>query len=306
MPLDLHAETLAVHLKRAQDALNANNYREAEREAIAALSVGYRNASVLLLLSQTSDRQKLWDAAEATAIEAVAAAPNNAFAHYRVGWCRVQCNRPATAVDSLKRAAELHPSWGRYHTMYGYAMSEAMVEPAKQREMAMKGVATTATDEWTHSVGAQILNLLGEPTLAETWARKALSMNKAEGHLLAIACAERLQGKLREALASAEKVVGEYPAGSGGWAELAEVQASFGWADQAIVSATKSIERTDRSWEAHHALVRAHLVDGDREEALKAARRAIALNNEHPRVLALESVVTAGVLLWPCRPIIGS
>ncbi len=305
MPIDIRADNFASHLKRAQDALNAGDAVGAEREAIAALAFAPTNAGALLILSQTSDRQKLWDAAELTALQAVKAAPANAYAHYRVGWCRVQCNRPATAHESLKRAAELYPSWGRYHTMWGYALAEAMIEPKLQRELALKGAAVTSTDEWAHSIGAQILNLLGEPVLAEQFARVALAKNKAEGHMVAIAVALRLQARLEEALVQAEKIVVDYPKGSGGWAELAEVLTSLGRGPEAIAAAQKSIELAPRSWEAHHALVRGHLALRDREQARKAAQAAAELNSEHPRMVALPLVVTEGKVLWPTTMVLG-
>jgi tetratricopeptide (TPR) repeat protein len=304
VPIDLRADSYGGHLKRAQDALNAGNALAAEREAIAALTFSPDNANVLLLLSQISDRMKWWDAAEASAERAVAVSPNNAFAHYRVGWCRVQTNRPVQALESLKRATELHSTWGRYFTMWGYALAEAMQTPAKQRELALKGTSVSPNDEWTHSVGAQIFNMLGEPALAEQSARTAISKGKGEGHFLALTCALRLQGRMNEALESAEKTLVDYPHGSGPLAELAEIQAALGLHEQAISNAQKSIERAKDSWESHHALVQAWLAAGDRDKAMQAAEHAYAQHSVHPRMAALPTVVSAGVVLWPTRPLL--
>jgi tetratricopeptide (TPR) repeat protein len=244
------------------------------------------------VISQLCDGAGDWEGAEASAVNATLASPTLAYAHYRVGWVRVQRNNPVEAIAPLERTCELQAS-GRYQSMLAYALAEADVQHDRIRALCAQSVAASPTDVWAlHSV-ARCWLLLGDALAAERWTLQAMkSAPNSYAHLYVLAGAQRELGRTEEALATADRAVGIFATGSGALAERSEALRLLRRFDEAIEAGRRAAQSAPASWEAQWALVQALAAAGQREEAERVANEC-ASASKHPRMKAIPAKLSA-------------
>ncbi len=294
MPLDFdETATPDVH-SRVNQWLEDDLHDACSRACYALIASSRENTVPMLnLLSRACDSEGWWEGAERSAESAVFYGPEDAFAHYRVGWVRVQRNNPIAAIPMLERAVALRPTAARYETMLAYALAEADVEPHRVRALCDGAIARESSDEWAYNSAALCCLLLNEPVAAEAHVRTALrSSPECYGHWFVLAAAQRMQGRFDEALSAADHAIALLPEGSGAHAERSEALRSLGRIDDAVSSGRAAVAAAPESWEAQQALVLALDAAGMHDEAARTAREAAA-RSLHPRMKAIAALFDA-------------
>ncbi|MFO0562794.1 MAG: tetratricopeptide repeat protein [Polyangiales bacterium] len=294
MPIDLEPSAL-----RNPDALTDQwralaGAQEASLRLCYALipTAGANAGRYWNVISQLCDGSNDWEGAEVSAVNATLASPSLAYAHYRVGWVRVQRNNPLAAIAPLERTCELQAS-GRYQSMLAYALAEADVQHDRIRALCAQSVAASPTDQWAlHSVALCWL-LLDDPRAAEHWALLALkSAPNSYAHLSVLAGAQRALGRIDEALATADRALTHFANGSGAHAERSEALRALRRFDEAIEAGKRAAAIAPASWEAQWALVQALAAAGQSDEAERIADER-ASSSTHPRMKAIPAKLAA-------------
>lgn len=244
------------------------------------------------VVSQVCDSNGHWEAAETSAVTATIESPALAFSHYRVGWVRVQRNNPVAAIAPLERACQLQAS-GRYQSMLAYALAEADEQHERIRALCEQAIAASITDMWTLQSVALCWLLLGDAAAAERWSMEVLSKTPSSySHLYVLAGAQRLQGRLLDALATADRAIAVYADGSGAHAERSEALRLLRHWDEAVEAGRTAAKIAPISWEAQWALVQALSAAGHHEEAERVALECAAAS-AHPRMKAIPANLAA-------------
>lgn len=292
MPIDIDRDGLTAPESRIAEWLTPELANEALRLGYALeLHDDATRADMLTTASRACDAMGDWEGAERCAIASTLFDSNNAYAHFRVGWVRLQRNNPIDAIAPLEQAVVRYPGSARYLAVLAYAFAEAELRPERVRELCTNGIVVDSTDGWTQAYAGLCWFLLEEHELAEKCARAAIGLDPRSGmHNGLLASALRGQRRYAEALAAAEQGLAKNPRGSSNLSERAEALVLLGRAAEAVPVARSAIDAAPSSWEAHTALVHALLATGAREEAARFVTE-ITAETKHPRTLALRALV---------------
>jgi TolB-like protein/class 3 adenylate cyclase len=165
--------------------------------------VGVAGVDVLVCISDmTDDPQALLAAAEARLIKALAATPNNAYAHLFMGVVLRATYRAQRSVEELERALAIDPNLAGARALMGSAlacMGRAQEAEAHVQEALRLSPRDAMIFEWFLILGTAKM-LLGEFAEASAWLRKSIDANRNRplAFFLLGACLAHL-GRLDEA-----------------------------------------------------------------------------------------------------------
>ncbi len=129
---------------------------------------------------QTDDPGPLWAAAEEKLSKALAAAPNNARAHYFMGLVLVATNRALRGIEEYKRALALDPNLASARSSLGMAyvfIGRAGETEAHILEALRLGPPDAVVSSCFQHVGSAKA-YLGEYEAALAWLRKSIDANR--------------------------------------------------------------------------------------------------------------------------------
>jgi TolB-like protein/DNA-binding winged helix-turn-helix (wHTH) protein/Tfp pilus assembly protein PilF len=227
----LKTELIAVEARRAEQALNLDSMdlyfqgrailnRDASPNLLAkarqyferALELDGGNVDALVGLGLadfqvgvsyvTDDPAPLQAAVETKLLKALAAAPNNAFAHTTMGYLLTWTNRAQRGIEEFERALALDPNlagaWagiGLAHQFIGHAEeTEAHVQEALR--LSPRDAVTT----WWFNTAGGAKACLAEYDAAAAWLRKSVGANRSNplAYFTLAACLAHL-GRLEDA-----------------------------------------------------------------------------------------------------------
>ena len=143
--------------------------------------VGVAGVDVLVCISDmTDDPQALLAEAEARLTKALAAAPNNAYAHLFMGVVLRATYRAQRSVEELERALTIDPNLAGARALMGSALA-CMGRAQEAEAHVLEALRLSPRDamffEW-FLVAGQAKTLLGEFAEASSWLRKSIDANR--------------------------------------------------------------------------------------------------------------------------------
>ena len=234
---------MANPLQQAIAAHQSGNLAEAERLYRALLQVEPRQADALALLGLVLGARGDYDAAVASADQAIAIDPKAALFHFHRGSILTTAQRFPDAIDAFRRATALKPDFAEAH----YNLANTL----------------RALGDWPGAIEAYRATLRLRPDYAEAYNNLALSLVHEKNH--------------DEALAAARKSVEVAPGYGEGWrtiCNIAEQAGNFELALGAGKRCTELMPDSHFSWFGYGVAL--NRLDRN-EEAIEAYKRALEL-----------------------------
>ena len=126
------------------------------------------------------DRAARLAAAEATLTKVLSLAPNNASAHFHMGWCLIVTNRGAEGIAECERALTLDPNLAAARAAIGWAKlanGRAEETEAHVDEALRLSPRDRFADRWVFYIGVAKM-FLGADEEAVTWYHRAIQLNR--------------------------------------------------------------------------------------------------------------------------------
>ncbi|MBI3506867.1 MAG: serine/threonine protein kinase [Proteobacteria bacterium] len=142
--IDLHAENPRALGIRAEGYNLLRNYAAAEADALASIKLFPRNAAALRNLAWARLKQRNWKEAADAAKRAVAENPKNGFGHALRAYSEAAAGNRATALEALKRAAELDAA---YRKRYDAAAAGGSIYDPNEADSSLTDLVTGAASK---------------------------------------------------------------------------------------------------------------------------------------------------------------
>lgn len=163
------------HRRRAEVALDLGRFRVAEREARAALGADPHLEEALVILCRAHLGEGDYEAALGAATSVVAASPRRGYGHFLLGFALQCLGRHAEAVEALRQAVSLDPSYARYHGRLALALAEAQ-SPEAAVVTIDQALTMAPRDGVVLEIAARVFGIVRDLPRAETAAREFVAL----------------------------------------------------------------------------------------------------------------------------------